>query len=360
MSGYERPNIQAMQGYVSGEQPDDQLTIKLNTNENPYPPSPKVDEALKNVDAASLRRYPQPTADNLRAAIATLHHITTDQVVVTHGGDEALRLAITTFVNPKSTFGMAEPSYTLYSVLADIHDAHVIRVALTDDWQLPHDFAATLNTANVELACVVNPHAPSGTLLPVAKLAQVASELRGVLLIDEAYANFIDPQHAYASESLLAQHDNVLILRTFSKGYSLAGLRLGYLLGQKGLIEPILAKTRDSYNIDHLSQVIGLASILDQNYAQSTWERVRTQRTTLSNNLAQLGLSSPPSQSNFILVTVPPSAKIDAKQMCQRLQEAGILVRYFETDKLQDKLRISIGTAQENEQLVSQLTKLLT
>lgn len=358
MADFERPNIKAMQGYTSGEQPDQQQTIKLNTNENPYPPSPEVDRALAALTGASLRRYPNPTADPLRDALADLHDLDREQIVITHGGDEALRLALTTFVEPGAGFGMAEPSYSLYPVLAAIQDARVVRVNLREDWSLPEDAAVQLNEADVQLTCIVNPHAPSGRLTSADDLRALAETLHGVLLIDEAYVDFVDPELEYSSLDLVRSCDNVLVLRTFSKGYALAGMRLGYLLGNAALIEPIVSKTRDSYNIDHVSQQVGLAAIRDQAYAQAGWRNVRDARAGLAASLGQLGLTSAPSQSNFILVEVP--APHAAESMYQALKARNILVRYFDAEGLRNKLRISIGTAQENAALVDALTDLLT
>lgn len=359
MSKYQRPNIERMEGYTWGEQPNDEETVKLNTNENPYPASPAVDAALQNITAAHLRRYPQPTADELRDEIAAEHGIQRNQIVVTHGGDEALRLTLTTFVEPGSSIAVAEPSYSLYPVLADIHDARVLRIELDEDWQLAHDFADRANSAGAQLTCIVNPHAPSGTLLSCDELDQLASNLKGILLIDEAYVDFVDPELHYSAISLINRHDNVLILRTFSKGYGLAGMRLGYLLGSEDLISPIVTKTRDSYNIDYVSQAVGLAAFKDQTYARETWRKVQMQRTFLSNALHQLGLTCVPSQANFLLATVSTSAKLSAAALYEALKERGVLVRYFSNARLEDKLRISIGSPEENEKLLSHLTDLL-
>lgn len=360
MSDFQRPNIARMQGYTSGEQPSDNHTIKLNTNENPYPPSPAVDAALAEITGNDLRRYPQPTADALRDAIASELNLDRAQIVITNGGDEALRLALTTFVEPGKAIAVAEPSYSLYPVLADIHDARVFRVAMDEDWCLPSDFAAQVNASGAQLTCLVNPHAPSGKLLSQDDLDELARQVNGILLIDEAYVDFVDPELGYSAVDLVSKHDNVLILRTFSKGYSLAGMRLGYLLGSQSLIDPIVTKTRDSYNIDHVSQSVGLAAFNDKTYARSTWNSVREQRQLLAHALAELGLTSPPSQTNFLLVTVSPDAPLSAEAIYEELKNRGVLVRYFTTERLQDKLRISIGSARENEQLLSHLTDLLT
>ena len=360
MPDYERDNIRRMVGYTWGEQPNDEATIKLNTNENPYPPTPEVDKALAQLAGANLRRYPQPTADHLRDVIASKHNVERNQVVVTNGGDEALRLAVTTYVDPQTSIAVADPSYSLYPVLAEIHNADMVHIALDENWALPVDFAATVNAAGANLTCLVNPHAPSGTLTPRAQLSDLAEALNGVLLIDEAYVDFIEPDAAYESASLTQSNDNVLILRTFSKGYSLAGMRLAYLLGSKGLIDPIVNKTRDSYNIDHISQAVGLAAFNDQPYAEETWRQVRSQRQILHKALGQLGLSSPVSHANFLLVEVPSGARFNAIEIYHTLKERGILVRHFATPRLQDKIRISIGTSEDNNRLIAILTELLS
>lgn len=354
---FERNNIAAMQGYSYGEQPSDDRTLKLNTNESPFPPSPAVQHALTNFDAASLRIYPNATADALRDSLATGHGVERDNVVMTHGGDEALRLALTTFVTPGAAFGMAEPSYSLYPVLAQVQDARVVPIKLNGEWQLPADAAQTWNQQGVELTCIVNPHAPSGTLVSAAELDTLAGQLSGLLLIDEAYADFVDPKAQYQSAELLKKHNNLLILRTFSKGYGLAGLRLGYLLGNAGLIQPVLEKTRDSYNIDHISQALGAAAYADQTYAEQTWAQVRAARGELAAGLGQLGFTMPPSQTNFLLVT-PPSG-VNAERLYQDLKAKQILVRYFNTPGLDDKLRITVGTDEQNQRLIEAIAQLI-
>ena len=357
MSQYERPNIAKMQGYASGEQPEDGRSIKLNTNENPYPPSPRVAAALASFATEHLRIYPQPDARLLRQAIAEHHHVSVDSVVITHAGDEALRLAITTFVPPDGVVASTEPTYSLYPVLAQIQGASMFSEALSADWSLPQDFATQVNAAGAQLTCVVNPHAPSGYFTAIEQLRELASDLNGVLLVDEAYADFVDTQGAADATELVRERDNVLILRTFSKGYSLAGLRLGYLLGHPSLIRPILEKTRDSYNVDAISQVVGLASIQDQDYARQTWAAVRNDRAVLAAGLSALGFSVAASQTNFLLANVPDGAV--AESLYQGLKASGILVRYFATPRLRDSLRITVGTPEQNAQLLDRLQILL-
>ena len=357
MSQYQRPNIAQMQGYTSGEQPQDGLSIKLNTNENPYPPSPNVAKTLASFATDQLRIYPQPDARALRQAIADHHQVSIDCVVVTHAGDEALRLAVTTFVEPDGVVASTEPTYSLYPVLAQIQGARMFTEDLAEDFSLPSDFAAKVNAASAQLTCVVNPHAPSGYFTDINALQDLANDLNGVLLVDEAYADFVETSGIANATSLVQEQTNLLVLRTFSKGYSLAGLRLGYLLGHPSLIQPILEKTRDSYNVDAISQAIGLASISDQAYAQQTWAAVRRDREVLSTALKELGFSVACSQTNFVLATL--AGGDCAEHLYQGLKSAGILVRYFNTPRLQNSLRITVGTPEQNEMLLTNLAKLL-
>ncbi len=356
---YERENIRRMAGYQWGEQPEDPDTIKLNTNENPYPPSPLIAQALASMDTATLRVYPQPTAEPLRRRIADLHDLDAQNIIVTHGGDEGLRLAMTTFVDPGQIFAMAEPSYSLYPVLAQIQQARLKKIPLQPDWLPPADLAETLNAAGTRLVCLVNPHAPSGTLMDVERIGQLAHEFDGVVLVDEAYVDFVDPHRGYNLIPLVRDLDNLLILRTFSKGYSLAGLRLGYLAGATPLIEPMLWKTRDSYNIDAISQLLGMAALEDQSWADDNWQQVRDGRARLSSALTQLGFPVNPSETNFLLVKVPAHCPLPADGLQQHLKARGILVRHFDSPVLSDKLRITVGTEEQNQRLIEVLQETL-
>lgn len=354
---FERDNIRRMQGYSSGEQPDDDLTIKLNTNENPYPPSPAVARVLASINPGDLRRYPRPTALPFRQVAAQLHQVSPNQVIATRGGDELLRLVITTFVDPGEKIGVTVPSYSLYPVLAQIQDCPLIEVPLDDNWQPPDDFADQMNAAAAKLTMLVNPHAPSGVQLTGDRISAIADQLDGLLLLDEAYIDFA--QSTASASGLINRHPNLIILRTLSKGYSLAGLRFGYGLGAPELIEPMTTKTRDSYNLDHISQAIAEAALADQAYARNTWQQVIEERSRLRQALHDLGLSSPPSEANFLLVSIPDTAPVNASGLYQALKERHILVRYFAQPRLDDKLRISIGSRAENDQLLAALQEVL-
>lgn len=354
---FERPNIRSLHGYVPGEQPDSGDVIKLNTNENPYPAPAAVAEALAAIDVAQLRRYPPPTARGFRQAVADRHGLKPDNVIPTNGGDELLRLAITTFAGAGDAVGIAVPSYSLYPVLTEIQGCKLVAVALNPDWTLPQDFAVTLNRAGVKLAMLVNPHAPTGLLTPMSTLVKIAESFDGVLLVDEAYVDFVDPEQNYSLIPLLNRHRNLLLLRTLSKGYSLAGLRVGYGLGHEELIAPMLFKTRDSYNTDLVAQKLAEAAIGAADAAEQTWKQVRADRRLLSEGLLALGFACLPSQTNFILATVP--SRTTAADVYQGLKQRRILVRYFEQDRLRDKLRITVGTPEQNRQLLKALAELL-
>jgi len=362
---YERANIRKMTGYASGEQPARPDIIKLNTNENPYPATAAVAEALRNCHVESLRRYPSPLADRFRQTAAEYHNLAIDNIIPTNGGDELLRLVITTFADAGDTLIIAEPSYSLYPVLADIQGCKTARIALREDWSMPEDFAEQANRAGAKIAFVVNPHAPSGHLSSSAELCQIAENFSGVLVIDEAYVDFIDPELYYDAVELTRKFDNVLILRTMSKGYSLAGLRFAYGIGAQSLLAPMLYKTRDSYNTDFISQMLATAALQDRASAALSWEKVRSERLRMHRELSAMGFYCERSQSNFILTQLPQraekglSVEHHAQSLYQQLKDKGILVRYFDQPGLRDKLRITVGTPDENTQLLLALQQLL-
>ena len=342
-----------MAGYVYGEQPDDPAVIKLNTNESPFPPSPAVQRALEGFDARRLRRYPAARADALRGAFAAKLGLDAGQIVATNGGDEALRLALATFVGPGGVLGVAEPSYSLLPVLAAAAAARVAGVPLTEDWLPPADAAARLNAAGARLTCLVNPHAPSGRLLGADAIAALAAQLDGVLLVDEAYVDFVAPARAHDLTALVSDHRNLLLLRTLSKGYGLAGLRVGFLAGDEALIGPVLNKTRDSFNVDAIAQALAVAALGDDAYARDCWRRVRAERARLADRLRALGFEVVDSEANFLLARAPAGANARALQAA--LRERKILVRHFDAPRLVDKLRITVGASAQNDMLLGVL-----
>ena len=354
---FERKNIANMQGYVPGEQPKASTVIKLNTNENPYPASPTVADALAKIRLEDLRRYPQAMAEDFRQIAADVHGVDAENIIPTNGGDELLRLALTTFVEVGDKVIVTQPTYSLYSVLAEVQNCILEEIPLRNDWSIPADFAESLIQSRAKMCILVNPHAPTGRLLSSAYIEKLAKSFEGVLVIDEAYVDFVDPKESYNCVPLIDSHENILILRTLSKGYALAGLRFGYGISNKSLANPIMFKTRDSYNTDHVSQILACAALQAQDHAQANWEKIRNSRSDLITALNELGLVTGASQTNFVLVQVP--ANHSAINISQALKDQNILVRHFRQPRLEDKLRISIGTEKENRALLSALRGVL-
>jgi len=359
LMGLQRDNIRRLHAYVPGEQPADTDVVKLNTNENPYPPADAVMDAVRAVSAEQLRRYPSPAAAKFRQTAAKVHGVAAEQIIATNGGDELLRLVVTVCCEPagpegRGGVGVTEPTYSLYPVLADIHDTSVTVVKLDETFAVPDDFAARLNDAGCRLAFVVNPHAPSGRLESLGMLRAIAEAFDGVLVVDEAYVNFA-PRSAISlvtGDDGKPGLDNVLLLQSMSKGYSLAGLRFGYGIAAASLIA-MLDKARDSYNTDAVSQAAAVAALEHRDEAAKTWQAVIEQRAVVSDALQQRGYRVFPSASNFILTQTP-----NAKAVYESLKARRIFVRYFDHDGLRDKLRITIGTPKQNQALLDAIDTL--
>jgi histidinol-phosphate aminotransferase len=322
MSRYFRPNIARMAGYVPGEQPRDGGFIKLNTNENPYPPSPKV-----------------------KAAVAELHGVGADMVLAGNGSDDVLTIVTRAFLGPGDPAAFATPSYLLYATLIQLQDARAVVVSYSADWTI--DLAA-LAVPGLKLVYLANPDSPSGTAMSRETIAELAATLDCPLLVDEAYADFADPR--FHAMPLLEEHPNLIVARSFSKGYSLAGIRLGYLVARPELVEH-LVKVKDSYNCDLLSQVAGVAALRDQDYLAQTRAKVLATRARLTAALRGLGHTIPDSQTNFVWATGGPPARATF----QSLKDRKILVRLMTYPGQPDGLRITVGTDEEVDRLVEAL-----
>ena len=365
---FERPGLRDIAGYVPGEQPAG--GVKLNTNENPYPPPPAVAETLARFPVERLRRYPPAAGDPFRTAAARLHGVDPNEIVATNGGDELLRLALATYVDPGEAVAIAPPTYSLYKVLIRLHGARPVELPLTERWEMPDGFAESLDRSGARLAFFVNPHAPSGRLFERGAVEAIAAGFDGVLLVDEAYVDFVDPAHGYDLVPAIREHPNLLVLRTLSKGYSLAGLRFGYGIGSAPLLEPMQTKTKDSYNVDALAAEIARAAIESRTWAADNWATVRTERERLRAGLARLGLPTLPSETNFVLATVPPDALARcpddrgvgtaANALYLALKARDVHVRWFGETRLADRLRITVGTPEENDRLLAVLADLLS
>ena len=327
-----RKAVQKLHAYVPGEQPKDPRVIKLNTNENPYPPSTRVRAALRRMDPDALRLYPDPVCAPLRRQIAALHGCAPEQVLVGNGSDEVLALCARAFAERSGTIGYFDISYSLYPVLAGIEAIRRRPVALGPGftWRMPRGYRA-------DLFFLTHPNAPTGMTYPRAALERFCRSFAGVVLIDEAYVDFADGDCA----DLALSRPNVLVARTLSKSYSLAGLRLGYALGPAPLIEA-LHKIKDSYNVSRLAQEIAAAALADQRHMRRNAERIRATRARAARDLADRGFDVSPSQTNFLWVR--PPAELPAAGLFQALRERKIFVRYFPGPATGSHLRITIGT----------------
>ena len=379
-----RPLVRKLHAYVPGEQPKIKGLIKLNTNENPYPPSPRVLAAVKSAVDGRLRLYPNPTAQTLREKLAKLHRCAPENILVGNGSDEVLALATRAFVEPSvgqasrlspsekekletgatpvlrcstSVIQYFTPSYSLYPVLADIHGAVKNAVPLNSDFSLPS--VAELRKANAKppeggtpnrwnfeatLTFVTTPNAPSGRGYKTSELEKLCRAQKGVTILDEAYVDFADDNAA----ALALRFPHVLVARTFSKAYSLCFQRVGYFIGHAELIAA-LDKIRDSYNVNGLGQIAACATLDDLKFYRANFKKIIATREWLARELTKCGFRVLPSQTNFILARPP---LFPAKEWLQKLRDKRILVRWFSTPEVKDFLRITIGTQTEAAALV--------
>jgi histidinol-phosphate aminotransferase len=353
-----RPRVRKLRAYVPGEQPKIKGLIKLNTNENPYPPSPRVLRAVRAAVDGRLRLYPNPTAERLRDKLAKLHRCQPENLIVGNGSDELLAMAPRAFVetrsaergtrnSSRSVVQFFTPSYSLYPVLADIHGAAKNAVPLPPDFSLPD--VAELKRGQVwdfcaALTFVTTPNAPSGRGHSTEELKALCQAQKGVVVLDEAYVDFAD-EHAM---SLALTCPHVLVARTFSKAYSLCFQRVGYCVGHPELIGA-LQKIRDSYNVNGLGQIAAEATLDDLPYYRANFREIVATRNKMGRDLTRLGFRILPSQTNFLLAAPP---RFPAQVWLQKLRDRSILVRWFNQPQVKQYLRITIGAPAQAEALV--------
>lgn len=346
MSGFFQPHIERMAGYVPGEQPQDGGFIKLNTNENPYPPSPRVAEVIARA-LERLRLYPDPIGGAFQRTAAKLHGVRPEMVLAGNGSDDLLTIITRAFVGPGDVVAYPTPSYILYRTLAELQNAKWVEVPFAADWSLD---PVKVAGARPKLAFLANPNSPSGTSLAPAEVSALASALPCPLVVDEAYVDFAG-SHCVA---LVERHANVIVTRSLSKGYGLAGLRFGYLIAQAQLVEG-LVKVKDSYNCDALSLAGAAAALEDQEHLATTRARILATRQRLTDAMRGFGYHVPPSQANFVWCTGGPPAV----QVYEALKARRILVRLMRYPGLPDGLRITVGTDDEIDHLLAALGSLL-
>ncbi|MDN3448389.1 histidinol-phosphate transaminase [Psychrobacter sp. APC 3281] len=348
--------------YIPGEQPQHDNLCKLNTNENPFPPSPKVGEAIAKVleqQADELRLYPAPESNDLRAALAQSYNLDINQVFVGNGSDEVLALVFASFFLKERPLLSPDIGYSFYPVYAQTFGVELIQIPLEEDFSIDPD-AYRQPCSGIIIA---NPNAPTGLLLSLADIRKLASEhSNAVIVIDEAYIDFaqIDESNADApvsAVSLINECDNVIVTQTFSKSRSLAGLRVGMAFGNASLIEALtrMKNSFNSYPLDKLAQAGATASVLDTEYFEQTRQQVIDLRTSLTAELTTLGYKVLPSHANFVFARPEDG---NASVVASALREQGIIVRHFDKPRIAEYLRITIGTAEQNNRLIDALKAL--
>ncbi len=347
---YQRAILKDVSAYVPGEQPKPgERIVKLNTNENPYPPSPRVMEAIAALGDDGLRRYPDPYSVELRTVAAQLYGFDgADWAIAGNGSDELLAMIIRTFVDPGDTVFSCYPTYILYETLAKLHGATYTAIDLDDDFQL----TAAFDSLKGRVLFFPRPNAPSGVSVPLADIERLCKNFPGLVVIDEAYADFGDDD----CMDLARKFDNVIVTRTFSKSYSLCGLRAGLAFANPALIRELF-KTKDSYNLSAVSQAGATAALRDQAHMRANRAKIVATCARLVAGLRKLGFSVPDSGGNYVLAQW--NASPSAREIFLALRERRILVRYFDVRRLDNALRISVGTDEEIDTLLSALSIIL-
>jgi histidinol-phosphate aminotransferase len=341
-----RKTLRGFRPYVPGEQPPDgEGWVKLNTNESPLPPSPKVIEAIKGAANDALRLYPSPTAAPAREAIARRLGVEPNQVTLGNGGDELIELCFRAFADSGDRVAFPTPTYPLLEPLCRIHEV----APSAHPTELFDELPPSLGADPAPLKFIVNPNSPTGALFDAAAVEAAVAASSGVVAIDEAYVDFA-PGSALG---LLRDHDNVVLLRTFSKSYGLAGMRIGFALGTREMIEA-LDSVKDSYNVDRLAIVAAVAAIGDEAHHKTLVEEVVRNRRQLEDSLAGLGFEVVPSSTNFVFAKPPQPAA----EVVEALRQRRILVRHYDREPIAGWVRITVGTREQQEKLLEALKEI--
>jgi len=342
-----RSNIARMEGYQPGEQPQDGGYIKLNTNENPYPPSPMVRRAVLSELKETLRLYPDPDSTRLRRQAALTYGFDLSQTIAGSGSDDILAMIARAFIGEKDALCCPVPTYSLYETLVRIQGGRILGIPYPDDYALP----ARIFRSRANVTMVASPNSPSGTEVPLPVLSRLADSVPGLLVVDEAYADFAQD----TALTLARERKNVIVLRTMSKSFSLAGLRIGLGFAHTSIIRG-LNKVKDSYNMNRLSMAAGEAALRDLAWMEKNAARIKKTRERLFRALPKVGFSPFPSQANFVLAR--RAGGKSAAPVYEELKKRKILVRYFDTPRLSGCLRITVGTNAEIDALLSALGKI--
>ncbi len=351
MSRYWSDIVSRLTPYVPGEQPRMERLVKLNTNENPYPPSPKVMAALAAASDDDLRRYPDPESVELRTVFARINGLTPDQVFVGNGSDEVLAHAFQALLQKNRPLCFPDITYSFYPVWCDLYGISYHEVPLAEDFSVEVEAYPADNGGII----IPNPNAPTGVLMGLEQLRSLLQRSReSVVVIDEAYVDF----GGQSAVRLIDDYDNLLVVQTLSKSRSLAGLRVGVAFGHVDLIEGLnrVKNSFNSYPLDALAQRAALASLEDEAYCKDSCQRVIASRERLATGLGQLGFAVLPSAANFVFVR---HAATPARELFAQLRERGIVVRYFDRPRIDEYLRITVGTDEECDELLAALGGLL-
>lgn len=343
--------IQNVEPYVPGEQPGDRRYIKLNTNENPYPPSPRVVEAIRNADLDALRLYPDPESAALRSALADLHGLEPEQVFVGNGSDEVLAFCYLAFMDAEHPAVFPDITYSFYPVYAKFFQNHCRIVPVREDFTVPLEDMMGDNGVVI----LTNPNAPTGIGLPLADVKRLVEANRNhVVIVDEAYVDF----GCESAVSLVRDYENLLVVQTFSKSRSLAGMRIGFAYGNENLIDALntVKNSMNSFTLDRLALLAAQAAVEDRKYLDDTCRAIAKTRENTVGKLRALGFTVLPSLANFVFAS---HKAVPAETLFQRLREDGVLVRYFHKPRIDNFLRITIGTDGEMEEVLDILKQIL-
>ena len=350
MSRYIRERYKNFESYTPGEQPKEMEYIKLNTNESPFPPAPGVSRCLAEVDMKRLRLYPDPTGYNLKKKIAKLYDVEPENVFLSNGSDDILNFFTMAFNDEDDELLFPSISYSFYEVLANLHAVNYHKVPLKEDMSI--DYRDYCRDTNV---IIPNPNAPTGIALPIDIIEEIVKgNPNHVVLIDEAYVDF----GTESAVPLIKKYDNILISQTFSKSRSFAGGRLGFAIGDKGLIHDLatMQYSTNPYNVNLVSLILGEAAIDNDDYYQANNRIIEENRTYTTEKLEELGFTVLPSKANFVFTK---HDKVDGDTLYQKLKDKGILVRHFTTEEIRDYVRITIGLKEQMNILLEKLGEIL-
>ena len=350
MNKFWNEKVKNIKPYVPGEQPKDKKYIKLNTNESPYPPAPGVKKAISESDAGDLRLYPDPDVSELKKEIAAYYNLNEDQIFVGNGSDEVLAFSYMAFFNKNDNIYYPDITYSFYTVYSDLFDLNENLIPLEKNYEINIKDYKNLDGGII----IANPNAPTSIGLKLNDIEDIIkNNINNIVIIDEAYIDF-GGESAY---SLINRYDNLLVIQTFSKSRSLAGMRLGFALGNKELIEGLkrIKFSFNSYTINRMSIVSGIEAIKDKKYFEEMSKKIITTREKTAVELKKIGFEVLDSKANFLFIR---HKNVSGSDLYQKLREEGVLVRYFNKKNIDDFIRVTIGTDNDMDIFIKKIKKI--